>query len=169
VLVLAIVTMEKIYYRFHSPQPGASSHLRLGTVGAIQSPSSSSSHSSGFSASEYVHKWTTQPKHLKVPTRVRDTQGLIIEPTFRLLGFIVKNLIGCIFIPVIRLLGVSVRDAFGIHPIFGLLVLSIINLGEWVDWGTEILEEVTTTDAFTVDKDVIGIIRAGRMSVSLVT
>lgn len=38
-------------YRFHSPQPGASSHLGLRTVGAIHSPSSSSSHSSGFSES----------------------------------------------------------------------------------------------------------------------
>lgn len=98
-----------------------------------------------------MHKWTTQRKRLKVPTGVRDTQGLILEPTFRLLGFLVKNLIGCILIPVIRLRGISVRDAFGIHPIFGLLVLSIINLGGWVDRGSEILEEVTTTDAFTVD------------------
>jgi len=88
---------------------------------------------------------------LKVPTGVRDTQGLIIEPTFRLLGFLIENLIGCILIPVIRLRGIRVRDAFGIHPIFGLLVLRIINLGGWVDWGTEILEEVTTTEAFTVD------------------
>ncbi len=88
---------------------------------------------------------------MKVPTGVRDTQGLIIEPTFRLLGFLIENLIGCILIPVIRLRGIRVRDAFGIHPIFGLLVLRIINLGGWVDWGTEILEEVTTTEAFTVD------------------
>ena len=88
---------------------------------------------------------------MKVPTGVRDAQGLIIEPTFRRLGFLVKNLIGCILIPVIRLRGISIRDAFGIHPIFGLLVLRIINLGRWVDCGIEILQEVTTTDAFTVD------------------
>ncbi len=153
--------MEEIYYRFHSPQPGASSHLGLGTVGAIQSPSSSSSHSSGFSASEYVYKWTTQPTRSEVHTRVRDTQGLIIEPIFRLLGFLIENLIGCILVPVIRLLRVRFRDAFGIHPIFGLLVLRIINLGGWVDRGGEILEEVTTIDAFTVDQDVISVIRAG--------
>jgi hypothetical protein len=102
---------------------------------------------------------------LKVPTGVRDTQGFVIEPTFRLLGLIVKNLIGCILIPVIRLRGIRVRDAFGIYPIFGLLVLRIINLGGWVDWGTEILEEVTTIKAFTVDQDIISIIRAGRMLV----
>jgi hypothetical protein len=106
---------------------------------------------------------------LKVPTGVRDTQGLIIEPTFWLLGFLVENFIGCIFIPVIGLRGIRVRDTFGIHPIFGLLVLRVINLGGWVDRGTEILEEVTTTDAFTVDQDVISIIGAGRMNVSLVT
>ena len=88
---------------------------------------------------------------MKVPTGVRDTQGFIIEPTFRLLDLIVKNFIGCILIPVVRLRGISVRDAFGIHPIFGLLVLRIINLGGWVDWGTEILQEVTTTEAFTID------------------
>ena len=35
----------------HFPQPDTWSHLGLGTVGAIQSPSSSSSQSSGFSAS----------------------------------------------------------------------------------------------------------------------
>jgi hypothetical protein len=102
---------------------------------------------------------------LKVPTGVRDTQGLINEPTFRLLGFLVKNLIGCILIPVIRLCGIRVRDAFGIHPIFRLLVLRIINLGGRVDWGTETLEEVTTIEAFTVDQDVISIIRAGRVLV----
>lgn len=106
---------------------------------------------------------------MKVPTGVRDAQGLIIEPSFRLLGFIVENFIGCILIPVTRLRGISVRDAFGIHPIFGLLVLRIINLGGWVDRGTEILEEVTTTDAVTVNQDVISIIRAGRMDISLVT
>jgi hypothetical protein len=88
---------------------------------------------------------------LKGPTGVRDIQGLIIKPTFRLLGFVVENLIGCILIPVTRLRGIRVRDAFGIHPIFGLLVLRIINLGGWVDWGTEVLEEVTTTDTFTID------------------
>jgi len=97
---------------------------------------------------------------LKVPTGIRDTQELIIEPTLRLLGILVENLIGCILIPVIRLLGISIRDAFGIHPIFGLLVLRIINLGGWVDRGSEILEEVTTIEAFTVDQDVISIIRA---------
>jgi hypothetical protein len=137
--------------------------LELGTVGAIQSPSSSSSHSSGFSASEYMYKWTTQPKHLKIPTGVRDTQGLIVEPTFRLLGFLVENLIGCILIPVIGLLGIRVWDTFGIHPIFGLLVLRIINLGGRVDWRIEILEDVTTINAFTVDQDVISIIIAGIM------
>jgi hypothetical protein len=88
---------------------------------------------------------------LKVPTGVRDTQGFIIEPTFRLLDLIVENFIRCILIPVVRLRGISVRDAFGIHPIFGLLVLRIIDLGGWVDWRTEILQEVTTTEAFTVD------------------
>ena len=88
---------------------------------------------------------------MKVPTGVRDTQGLFFEPTSGLHGFLVKNLIGCVFIPVIRLRGIRVRDAFGIHPIFGLLVLRIINLGGWVDWGTEILEEIPTTEAFTVD------------------
>jgi len=97
---------------------------------------------------------------LKVPTGIRDTQELIIEPTLRLLGILVENLIGCILIPVIRLLGISIRDAFGIHPIFGLLVLRIINLGGWVDRGSEILEEVTMIEAFTVDQDVISIIRA---------
>jgi len=70
---------------------------------------------------------------LKVHTGVRDTQGLVIEPTFGLLGFIIKNLIGCILIPVIRLLGIRIRDAFNIHPIFGFLVLGVINLGGWVN------------------------------------
>lgn len=37
--------------RSHGPHPEASSHFGLGTVGGIQSPSSSSSQSSGFSAS----------------------------------------------------------------------------------------------------------------------
>lgn len=102
---------------------------------------------------------------MKLPTGVRGTQGLIIEPTFRLLGLLVENLIGCILIPVIRLLGISVWDAFVVHPIFRLLVLRIINIGGWVDWGTEILEEVTTIDAFTIDQDVISIIGARSMLV----
>jgi hypothetical protein len=103
------------------------------------------------------------PNALKVPTGVRDTQGLLIKPTFRLLGFLVKNLIGCILIPVIRLLGIGIRDAFGIHPIFGFLVLRIINLGGWVDCRSEILKEVAAIDAFTVYQDVISIIGAERM------
>jgi hypothetical protein len=102
---------------------------------------------------------------LKVPTRVRDTQGLIIKPTFGLLGFLIGNFIRCIFIPVIRLISIRVWDAFDIHPIFGLLVLRIINLSGWVDCGSEILEEVTAIDAFIVDQDVISIIRAERMLV----
>jgi hypothetical protein len=113
-----------------------------------------------------VHKWRTQPRRLKIHTGVRDTQGLIIEPTFGLLGFIIKNLIGCILIPVIRLLGIRIRDAFGIHPIFGFLVLGVINLGGWVNRRSEILQKVTAIEAFTVDQNVISIIRAGRCQLS---
>jgi hypothetical protein len=104
-----------------------------------------------------------QSTHWRAHTGVRDSQGLIIEPTIRLLGVLIENLIGCVLIPVIGLRGIGVRDALGIHPIFGLLILRIINLGGWVDWGSETLKEVTSIDAFTVDQDVISIIRAGRM------
>jgi hypothetical protein len=79
------------------------------------------------------------------------------------LGFLVENLVGCILVPVIGLLGIRIWDTLSVHPIFWLLVLRIINLGRWVDWGSETLKEVPAIDAFTVDQDVISIIRAGRM------
>ena len=103
-----------------------------------------------------------QPTRWKVHTGIWDTQGFIIEPTFRLLSLLVEDLIGLILVPVIGLRGIRVRDAFGIHPIFGLLILRIINLSGWVDSGSEILEEVTAIDAITIDQDVISIIGAGR-------
>lgn len=98
-----------------------------------------------------MYEQGTRSTRRKARTRIRDSQGLIVEPTFRLLGILVENFIGLILIPVIRLLGIRIRNPFDIHPILGLLVLRIINLRRRVDWRGEILEKVTTIEAFTVD------------------
>ena len=84
-------------------------------------------------------------------TRIRDRQGFIVEPTLRLHSVLIENFIGLIFVPVFGLLGIGIRNALGIHPIFGLLVLRIVNLGGRVDRRREILEKVTTLLAFTID------------------
>lgn len=84
-------------------------------------------------------------------TRIRDGQEFIIEPTLRLHSILIENFIGLIFIPVFGLLGIGIRNALGIHPIFGLLVLRIVNLGRRINWRREILEKVTTLLAFTID------------------
>jgi hypothetical protein len=103
----------------------------------------------------------------KSHTRIRDSGGFIIKPTFRLLGLLIDDLIGLILIPVLGLLGIRVSDAFGVDPIRGLLVLGIIDFGRRVNRGCEILEKVTMIDAFTVNPDVVGIIRAERISVQV--
>lgn len=91
-------------HRFHSPQPGASSHMGLWTVGAIQSPSSSSSHSSGFSASDTASP-SIQPCHIQAwwRTRVRNSLRLVIKPPLGFLSLLVRDLIGLILVPIIRL------------------------------------------------------------------
>lgn len=84
-------------------------------------------------------------------TRIRDGQEFIVEPTFRLHSILIENFIGLIFIPVLGLLGIGIRNALSIYPIFGFLVLRIVNLGGGVDWRREILEKVSTLLAFTID------------------
>jgi len=119
-------------------------------VGATQSPSSSSSHSSGFSASEWDESRLQSAKR-KARTRVWDSQRFIVEPTLSFHGILIEDFIGCFIVPVIRLLGIRIRNALSIHPICRLLILRIVNLGCRIDWGSEILEKTATIFAFTID------------------
>jgi hypothetical protein len=56
-----------------------------------------------------------------------------------------------IFIPVCGLGGIRICDALGIDPVFGLLVLRVVNLSRRIDWRREILEKVATLLAVTID------------------
>ena len=106
-----------------------------------------------------------QTTHWKPRTRIWNIQGLIFKPSLRLLGIFIENLIGCILVPVIGLRGIGVRDAADIHPVLGLPVLGVVNFGEGVDRGSEILENATTLEAITIDQDIIGVVGAGRTSI----
>lgn len=124
-----------IAHRFHSPQPGASSHLGLETMGAIQSPSSSSSHSSGFSASandEFVEFLPNDTTELQL-TRVGDRVRLIVKPSLRLLSLFIGDLVGRVLIPVLRLSRLGVGDALLVNPVLRFLVLRVINLSVGID------------------------------------
>jgi hypothetical protein len=104
-----------------------------------------------------LHGSSTQRK---TRTRIRNGQRFIVEPTFRLHGILIENLIRFIFIPVLGLLGIGIRNTLGIHPIFGLHVFGIVNLGGRIDRRREILEKVTTFLTFTIDQDIVCVIRA---------
>jgi hypothetical protein len=110
-----------------------------------------------------VHKYGTNITQRKLRTGIRNIQGLIIEPALRFLGVLIENLVRCILVPVIGLSGIGVRDAAGIYPIIGLLVLRVVDLGGRIDWGIEILKKVTTVEAFTIEQDIISVIGAGMM------
>ena len=68
-----------------------------------------------------------------IRTGIRNSQGFIIEPAFRLLSILIEDLIGLVLIPVIGLLGIGIRNAFDINPIPGLFVLRIVYLFRRVD------------------------------------
>jgi hypothetical protein len=89
-------------YRFHSPQPGASLQAGLSMKGPIHSPSSSSSHSSGLEASTGKIE-RRQLRDRMTPTRVWNSQGFVIEPTFGFDRFLIEDLVWLVLVPVIRL------------------------------------------------------------------
>jgi hypothetical protein len=106
-----------------------------------------------------------QRPHWNPRTRIWNIQGLINEPALRHLGIFIENLIGCILVPVLGLRGIGVWDAADIHPVFGLPVLGVVNFGGGIDRGSEIIENATTLEAFTIDQDIIGVVGAGRGSI----
>jgi hypothetical protein len=149
--------------------------LGLGTVGAIQSPSSSSSHSSGFSASKRCEKWIQDACPRENHTRVGDSRRLIIEPALRLGGLLVDDLVGCVLIPVLRLLSdisktvtlswrmtnlgsFRIRNSLLVNPVRRLSVLGVVDFLGWVDGGLKVLQEAAGFLADAVDEDFVGVV-----------
>lgn len=59
-----------------------------------------------------------------------------------------------------RLGGSGIGDPFGINPVFGLLILRIVNLLGWVDRRVEVCEQATCRRLSIVDGDGISVIGA---------
>jgi len=91
---------------------------------------------------------------------VRNGKGLVLQPVFWYGGFLIDNLEWRILIPVLGLLGLWVGDSDLFNPVFGLLVLGIINLLGWVERGLEVLEKVGFLDLLAVqlnDSCIVGV------------
>jgi len=91
---------------------------------------------------------------------VRNGKGLIFQPVLWDGSLLVDNLEWRILIPVLWLLGLWVWDSDGINPVFGLLVLGVVNLLRWVECGGEVLEEVSLLDLLAIqlnDGGVVGV------------
>jgi len=93
-------------------------------------------------------------------TRVRDSQGFVIEPAFGLDSISVNNLVGCIFVPVLGLRSVGVSDPLGVNPVFRLGVFGIVDFSGRVDGRLKVLEKGTGFLALAVEKDFVGVVRA---------
>lgn len=59
-----------------------------------------------------------------------------------------------------NLLGIGIGDLLLINPVLRLLVLWVFNLLGRVDFGSEVLEEVTEVLTLTVESDIVGVIGA---------
>jgi hypothetical protein len=84
--------------------------------------------------------------------RVGNGSWFIVEPVVGLGGFLVNDLIGLILIPVFRLGGFWVWDASELNPVFGLLVLRVVNFLVGVDCRSEIFKEGAVLGGFIVDQ-----------------
>lgn len=55
---------------------------------------------------------------------------------------------------------VRVSDSLGVDPVFGLLVLRVLDLSWWVDGWVKVFEETSGLFAVSVDKDLVGAVGA---------
>src|SRR4051794_1630993 len=72
--------------------------------------------------------------------RIRNACRFVIEPVIWFCSFLVDNLEWRILIPVLWLGSLGIRNPSLVNPVIRLLVFRIVDLGCWIDCGSEIFQ-----------------------------
>lgn len=90
---------------------------------------------------------------------IRNCERFVLQPVIRFLSFLIWELIWLILVPIFRLSGLWVWNTGEFNPVFGLLVLGVINLLVWVYSRAEVLEKTAVLGGFIIDQDFEAVVR----------